>query len=101
MINSKLTGYQRKFLRSQAHHLKPLVFVGKNELTDGVLHSINQSLDSHELIKVKFQAGKVDEAYKDSIVKKTNCHIAGSIGKVLILFRQNKDKDKQKIELPK
>ena len=101
MINLDLKGSQRKFLRSKAHHIKPSVLIGKNELTDGSIHSIDTSLTAHELIKVKFKSAKVCDADKKLIIDTLNCSIAGSIGKVLILFRQNKDKDKQKIELPK
>ena len=54
MINSK----ERSKLRSLAHHLKPVVTVGKSGLIDGTLKSINQALDSHELIKIKFNSSK-------------------------------------------
>ena len=54
MINSK----ERSKLRSQAHHLKPMVVIGKSGLTDGTFISINNALDSHELIKVKFNSSK-------------------------------------------
>ncbi len=101
MINLDLKGSQRKFLRSKAHHIKPSVLIGKNELTDGSIHSIDTSLTAHELIKVKFKSAKVSDTDKKLIIDTLNCSIAGSIGKVLILFRQNKDKDKQKIQLPK
>ena len=101
MINLDLKGSQRKFLRSKAHHIKPSVLIGKNELTDGSIHSIDTSLKAHELIKVKFKSAKVSDTDKNLIIDKLNCSVAGSIGKVLILFRQNKDKDKQKIQLPK
>tara|TARA_Y100000996_G_scaffold374649_1_gene324941 strand:+ start:275 stop:580 length:306 start_codon:yes stop_codon:yes gene_type:complete len=101
VINLDLKGSQRKFLRSKAHHIKPSVLIGKNELTDGSIHSIDTSLTAHELIKVKFKSAKVSDADKKLIIDKLNCFVAGSIGKVLILFRQNTDKDKQKIQLPK
>ena len=48
-----LKGYQRKYLRSLAHHLKPTVFIGKNELTEGVFNSINDAFSNQELIKIK------------------------------------------------
>ena len=54
MINSK----QRSKLRSIAHHIKPSVYIGKSGLTDGVYASISESLDSQELIKVKFNDNK-------------------------------------------
>lgn len=93
-----LTSKQRKFLKSKAHHLKPTVLVGKNDINKGVIISIDESLKTNELIKVKFHEGKVSEERKKTITKSLECEIAGCIGKTMILFRQNKDKDKQKIK---
>tara|TARA_B100000945_G_scaffold314400_1_gene311955 strand:- start:101 stop:388 length:288 start_codon:yes stop_codon:yes gene_type:complete len=93
-----LLSSQRKFLRAKAHHIKPQILIGKNEINKGVLNSIDESLNSNELIKVKFHEGKIDEKRKSIIVDNLKCEIAGCIGKTMILFRQNKDKDKQKIK---
>tara|TARA_B100000427_G_scaffold122568_1_gene102091 strand:+ start:1841 stop:2128 length:288 start_codon:yes stop_codon:yes gene_type:complete len=93
-----LLSSQRKFLRAKAHHLKPQILIGKNEISEGVLNSIDESLNSNELIKVKFHEGKIDDERKSIIVDNLKCEIAGCIGKTMILFRQNKDKDKQKIK---
>tara|TARA_B100000131_G_scaffold314599_1_gene351691 strand:- start:144 stop:431 length:288 start_codon:yes stop_codon:yes gene_type:complete len=93
-----LLSSQRKFLRAKAHHLKPIILIGKNEISEGVLNSIDESLNSNELIKVKFHEGKIDDERKSIIVDNLKCEIAGCIGKTMILFRQNKDKDKQKIK---
>ena len=54
MINSK----QRSKLRSMAHHLKPVVIIGKLGIVDGAIKSINNALDDHELIKVKLSNDK-------------------------------------------
>ena len=48
----ELSGAQRKHLRGLAHHVKPVVHVGKNGVTDPVLQEVEEALDSHELIKV-------------------------------------------------
>lgn len=93
-----LLSSQRKYLRAKAHHIKPQILIGKNEINKGVLNSIDESLNSNELIKVKFHEGKIDEKRKSIIVDNLKCEIAGCIGKTMILFRQNKDKDKQKIK---
>ena len=93
-----LLSSQRKFLRAKAHHLKPQILIGKNKINKGVLNSIDESLNSNELIKVKFHEGKIDDKRKSIIVDNLKCEIAGCIGKTMILFRQNKDKDKQKIK---
>ena len=97
----KLSSLQRKYLRAEAHHLKPSVYIGKNQLNKGSIHSIDNSLTAHELIKVKFLGEKVVDKDKSIITDNLDCNIVASIGKVLIVYRQNKDKDKQKIQLPR
>lgn len=94
-----LTSKQRKFLKSKAHHLKPTVLIGKNDISEGVISSVDDSLNTNELIKVKFHQGKVAEDRKKILTDSLKCQVVGCIGKILILFRQNKDKDKQKIKI--
>lgn len=48
-INSK----QRKTLEKLAHDLQPVVIVGGAGVTDGVLTMVKNSLDAHELLKIK------------------------------------------------
>ena len=93
MISSK----QRSKLRSLAHHLKPLINIGKAGITDGCLKSISEALDSHELIKIKFLQNKAAKKnLKDRINNDINASIIGEIGNTLIVYRQNQDKDKRK-----
>ena len=96
-----LNSSQRSYLKSQAHHLEPVIYIGKNGLTDGTIHSINTVLLSKELIKIKFLEFK-DNKQKISkkIVTETLSLIVGIIGHNLILFKQNIDPDKQKYQLP-
>ncbi len=48
-----LTSKQRSHLRSLAHALKPIAHVGKEGVTEAVVHGIRQALDTHELVKVR------------------------------------------------
>ena len=59
----QLKGSQRKYLRSQAHHLKPLVLIGRNGINQQVIGSVDLALKDHELIKVKF--GEFKDAKKE------------------------------------
>ena len=96
-----LTSSQRKYLRSLAHHLKPSVYIGKSDLTDGVINSIDNSLAAHELIKIKFHNNKISSDCTILLKDKLKCSIIGNIGKTIIIFRQIKDIEMQKIKLPK
>jgi RNA-binding protein len=97
---SKLTGKQRKFLRGEAHSLSPVVQIGQNGLTDNVIESINTALEARELIKIKFVDFK-DEKKEISkeIEEKTKAEVVGTIGHIIILFRQSKNSKNQKIDL--
>ena len=93
MLNSR----QKKILRAKAHDLKPLILVGKSGVTDGCIQSINEAIEAHELIKVKFIEHKDEKKdLSETISNKTGSEIVGRIGHTIMLFRQNPDLEKQK-----
>jgi RNA-binding protein len=97
----KLTSGQKKYLRSLAHHLDPVVMVGKQGVTDGVIAKVNESLDSHELIKIRYlECKNQKKAMSSEIAARTQSILAGTIGHVAILYRRHEDPDKRKIKLP-
>ena len=96
----KITSKQKHHLRGIAHSLDPFVIIGKNGLTQASILSISKSLANHELIKVKVKVGDKME-FAPIIEKKTSSEVVGSIGKILILYKQSDDEDKVKIQLPK
>lgn len=98
---TELTGSQRKYLRAAAHHLNPLVMVGKLGLTDALVRAAAEALDAHELIKVRFLDFKDRKrALTEEIARRTGAHIVGSVGHVFILYRQNPEEEKRVVTLP-
>ena len=51
---TELRGAQRKYLRGLANLMQPLVYIGKNGLSGAVAAAINEGMDDHELVKIKF-----------------------------------------------
>ena len=97
---STISTSQRKELRSLAHHLDPIVLIGSKGVTDTVITSIDQALEAHELIKIKFNDFKDDKrSLTDRIAEETKCDIAGIIGHVAILYRQHRNPDKRKVKI--
>jgi RNA-binding protein len=97
----KLSSHQKKFLRGKAHHLDPAVMVGKNGVTGSLIKMVNDALNSHELIKVRFVEFKDrKKELSQEITNKSKSEIVGMIGHILILYRQHPDEEKRKIELP-
>jgi len=98
----ELKGMHRKYLRGLAHGLKPLVLVGKSGVTPGLLVSVNQALDDHELIKVRFVDHKEErDELALRIAGEAKCLLAGLIGNVAIFYRPQADPGRRKIVLPK
>jgi len=100
----KLKGFQRKYLKGFAHGLKPVVFIGQKGMTPEVVRAINEALQEHELIKLKFVDFKeksLKEEIAGAIEKETASEQVGMIGHMVIFYRQQKDPEKIKISLPK
>jgi RNA-binding protein len=97
----KMKGSAKKYLRSLAHHLKPLVIVGRNGINKQVIGSVDLALKDHELIKVKF--GEFKEAKKEissEIAQATKSDVVGIIGNIAIFYRQHPQPEKRKIKIP-
>ena len=98
---NNLSSSERKYLRSQAHHLEPVVLIGKNGIKDGTIESINKVLQTRELIKIKFSEFKDEKlSLSEKITELTNSQIVGVIGHTVIIFRYNPDSDQRQIHIP-
>ena len=95
-----LTNKQKQHLKGLAHSLKPIVLLGNNGLTEGVIAEIVQALEHHELIKVKIATEDRDtkKLIVDAIVRETNAVNVQVIGNTLILYRPSQER---KIALPR
>ena len=95
-----LSTKQKQHLKGLAHPLKPVVMLGGNGLTEGVLAEIEQALEHHELIKVKIASEDRETKLLivDAIVRETKANNVQVIGNVLVLYRPAKE---SKISLPR
>ena len=95
-----LSSKQKQYLKGLAHSLKPVVQLGANGLTEGVLAEIDLALDHHELIKIKIPTDDREEKklIVAAITRETNALELQVIGHTLILFRQSEE---SKIHIPK
>ncbi len=91
---------QKQFLKGLAHDLKPVVLLGANGLTEGVLAEIDAALAHHELIKIKVPSAdrKLKNAVIDAIIRETQAVNVQRIGHIVVLFRQSEE---MKIAIPK
>lgn len=99
-----LTTRQKQFLKGLAHPLSPLVQIGKEELSPGVIETIKTELMNHELIKVKIgsNCGLEKNSSSKTIAEQTESTLVQLIGKTIILYKHNPKRAKEKrIQLPK
>lgn len=97
---NSLSSAQRKKLRALAHHMDPVVYVGKQGMTDSLLAAVDDALMAHELIKVKFNDFKTEKRpMSDQIAAQAHAAVAGIVGNVLILYRPHPEEEKRKIAL--
>lgn len=95
-----LTGKQKRYLRGLGHDLKPVVMIGKSEITDALLQETDAALEHHELIKVKLlESSMTDrkEAAAD-LAANVNADVAQILGRTFLLYRKSRE---PKIVLPK
>jgi RNA-binding protein len=100
----KLKGYQKKYLKGLVHGAKPLVFVGQKGLSPTVVKAVDESLEKHEVIKLKFVDFKEKSQKQEmagAIEKETASELVGMIGHIAIFYRQQRDPEKRKIVVPK
>ena len=95
-----LSTKQKQFLKGLAHHLSPVVMLGGNGLTEGVLAEIDNALNHHELIKVKIAGAdrETKQLIIDAIVRETQSSNVQNIGHILVLYRPSEE---GKIQLPR
>ena len=100
-MTQRLKGSARTYLRGLAHHLKPVVYLGKQGITENFIKSVNQALDAHELIKLKFNSYKEQrKTLAKEIEEKTYSEMVGLVGNIAIYYREHHDKEQRKIYIP-
>lgn len=85
----KLTNNQKKYLRSLAHSLKPIITIGQQGLSDAVLLELKSSMQSHELLKIKLRNISREDKRDviDKIITFANAFLIQSIGNSVIIYK--------------
>lgn len=88
-----LTNKDKKTLRAIAQTKKALFQVGKDGVTANMIHTISDSLEAHELVKVsllKTCPAPVAEAALD-IAAGTRSEVVQTIGHTVVFYRRSKE----------
>ena len=96
----ELTGKQKRYLRAQAHHLTPIVQIGKGGLTNEIKTSIRKALDARELIKVAIlQNSDADINDVAAEIEEMSFDIVQKIGRILVVFKVAEKRENRKLSL--
>ncbi len=95
-----LTGKQKRFLRGIGHNLKPVIMVGKGEITEALTRETAEALAAHELIKVKLLESCALDRHAAAAELADSCRaeVAQILGRTILLYR---GAEEPKLELPK
>ncbi len=93
-----LDSAQRRHLRSLAHSLKPIVFVGEAGISPAVAKALDEALGAHELVKVRLRSPGDKKAAARELAEVSASALCGVVGHTVVLYRR--DPLEPKIELP-
>lgn len=96
-----LTGKQKRYLRSEAHHLQPIFQVGKGGVNDHLIRHIEEALEVRELIKVSVLNNCMESRndVAEEIAQRATAELVQVIGNVIVLYKESKEH--RSIELPR
>lgn len=95
-----LTGKQKRFLRSKAHHLNPIFQVGKGGVNENMTKQIGEALEVRELIKVSILQNCDDD--RDTVARElsegTRSELVQVIGNTIVLYKESREN--KQLQLP-
>jgi RNA-binding protein len=84
----KLSNSLLKQLKGKAQLLDPILWVGNQGVTDAFINSLDQSLNLHQLVKIKFSAFKDKKKELCPVLaEKTSSHVILRVGNTVVLYR--------------
>ena len=94
-----LSGKQKSYLRSKAHHLTPIFQIGKGGLTEPIIKQIEEALEARELIKVSILRNcEEDKSDIAANLQEAGMEVVQIIGKIIVVYKESQEK--KQIVLP-
>ncbi len=96
-----MTSKQRAYLRKLANTIDPIIRIGKDSVSPEVVTAVNETFNTHELIKIQVLKNCLDEPYDmaDVLADRTHSQVVQVIGKRIVLYKA--DPKDPKIILPR
>lgn len=82
---------QKKHFKSLGHHLKPVVTVAEQGLSDNLMAELDRALNDHELIKIQLRLSEREDrqAMLTELCQQSSATLVQSIGKMALIYRKN------------
>ncbi|MDO3409085.1 ribosome assembly RNA-binding protein YhbY [Saccharibacillus sp. CPCC 101409] len=95
-----LTGKQKRYLRSQAHHLDAIFQIGKGGLNEQLVRHIGEAIETRELLKVSVLNNCTEEPKElgAELASAAEAELVQVIGRTIILYKESREH--KQIELP-
>ncbi|RFU71654.1 ribosome assembly RNA-binding protein YhbY [Peribacillus saganii] len=95
-----LTGKQKRFLRSKAHHLNPIFQVGKGGVNENMIKQVAEALEARELMKISVLQNCEDDrdTVADELSKGVRAEVVQIIGNTIVLYKESREN--KQIQLP-
>lgn len=96
-----LKGKQVRQLRSLAHHLDPVIIIGKGDVNEGTVEQTEQALEAHELVKCSvLDSSNLDvREAAEALAERCHAEIVQVIGRKFSLYRETSREGVEKIQL--
>ena len=95
-----MTSARRAFLRSQSQTIGSVVMVGRDGLSENVVSALDDALDCHELVKVRFQAHKDEvQSISRELEERSASALVSVTGFTAVFFRESRNPDNRHYDL--
>lgn len=88
-----LTGKQKRYLRSKAHHLSPIFQVGKGGVNTNMVKQIEDALEARELIKVSVLQNCDQDKHEvaEQLSAGAGAELVQLIGNTIVLYKESRE----------
>lgn len=95
-----LTGKQKRALRALGNEMEPILFIGKEEVSENVIRQAIDALEAREFIKGRVLQNCADapKNIAEELAYESKSELVQVIGRNFLLFKRSPEKPK--IELP-
>ena len=96
-----LKGRQVRQLRSLAHHLEPVIIIGKADVNEGTVDQADKALEARELFKCSvLESSSLDvREAGEELAERCHAELVQVIGRRFVLYRETSREGVEKIQL--